>query len=57
MSELEEGEIVDIPAPRQETLEFAPDDEEMTEQSPIDIHYEEYNSPDPEDLIRLQETI
>jgi hypothetical protein len=56
MSELEEGEIVDTPAPRQETLEFAPD-EEMTEQLPIDIQFEEFNSPDPEDLIRLQETI
>jgi hypothetical protein len=32
MSEPEEGEIIDIPAPRQETLECAPDDEEMTEQ-------------------------
>jgi hypothetical protein len=56
MSELEEGEIVDNPAPRQETVEFAPD-EEMTEQLPIDIQFEEFNSPDPEDLIRLQETI
>jgi hypothetical protein len=57
MSELEEGEIVDISVPRQETLECAPDDEEMTEQLPIDIQYEENYSPDPEDLIRLQETI